>query len=504
MNLPSSQLLWGEIHNHNELGYALGSLERSYDIARSHLDFYAFTPHSQFADGRAPEGYEIVNSNWGKIQRMAADQYVPGEFTTFLAYEWHSSAWGHVHIVCFEDGLPLHFAPSLDALQDHYRGQKVILVPHHIGYEKGVDWNLFDPLLSPIVEIYSEHGCSERDSGPHPMIGHSGGPAGSRFTAQHGLAEGKRFGFSAGTDNHDGYPGGYGLGLTGVRAGGNTREAIWEAIQNRRSLAVTGDRIDADLWAQEGGMGSILPSADLQNLHYTVSGWDTICKAELIRNNETIQLQTPTVHSDSGNGVYRLRLEYGWGPMKGYQIFDWEGGVTIAGGRLKRAVPCFTSDPFDEHRRKRITNLDEHTCNWQSHTSRGGVFNTRNGVSACSANDAICLEVEGTKDTRVQIEFHCKTRESIVATPADWMIANASSTQERSYSISELLSGRDGFRMGQAPSWVLVHRALDSNRYTLEGSYQHQGDPGEPAFYYLRITQENGQMAWTSPIWFGE
>ena len=38
------RLYWGDIHNHNELGYAQVSLERSYDIARSHLDFYAFNP----------------------------------------------------------------------------------------------------------------------------------------------------------------------------------------------------------------------------------------------------------------------------------------------------------------------------------------------------------------------------------------------------------------------------------------------------------------------------
>ena len=24
----------------------------------------------------------------------------------------------------------------------------------------------------------------------------------------------------------------------------------------------------------------------------------------------------------------------------------------------------------------------------------------------------------------------------------------------------------------------------------------------DDGFYYLRVTQENGQMAWSSPIWF--
>ena len=57
------KLYWGDIHNHNELGYGQGSLARSYQIARSHLDFYAFTPHAQHADGGMPEGYENVQEN---------------------------------------------------------------------------------------------------------------------------------------------------------------------------------------------------------------------------------------------------------------------------------------------------------------------------------------------------------------------------------------------------------------------------------------------------------
>ncbi|MHC4558045.1 MAG: hypothetical protein ACYS80_12160, partial [Planctomycetota bacterium] len=43
-------LYWGDVHNHNAVGYARGSLERSYDIARSHLDFFCFTGHSQWHD----------------------------------------------------------------------------------------------------------------------------------------------------------------------------------------------------------------------------------------------------------------------------------------------------------------------------------------------------------------------------------------------------------------------------------------------------------------------
>jgi hypothetical protein len=54
--LPSAQpqaaggeytLFWGDLHNHNSVGYARGSLERTYEIAKEHLDFLAFTPFGQ-------------------------------------------------------------------------------------------------------------------------------------------------------------------------------------------------------------------------------------------------------------------------------------------------------------------------------------------------------------------------------------------------------------------------------------------------------------------------
>ena len=69
--MPDLHLYWGELHNHNELGYAQGSLERSYEIARSHLDFYAFTPHGLHADGGVPDGYPVVVANWERIRRAA-------------------------------------------------------------------------------------------------------------------------------------------------------------------------------------------------------------------------------------------------------------------------------------------------------------------------------------------------------------------------------------------------------------------------------------------------
>ena len=489
------RLYWGELHNHCELGYGQGSMERSYDIARSHLDFFALTPHGMVAGSL--EAYPIVKENWPAVQRAAAQHNRPGEFTCFVGYEWHSGTWGDVHVIYEADDGPLHYEPTLAELQRHFRDEQALLVPHHIAYANGVNWELLDEDLSPVVEIYSEHGCSERDTGLHPMLGHSGGPGDGRFTAQHGLALGRRFGFTAGTDNHDGHPGGYGLGLTGVWAEENTREAIFSALRERRTVAVTGDRIAVDLRADGAPMGSVVPGAD--ELCFRVEGWDFVKLVELVRGGDTVMVQTgaPTPGSSCGEGRYRLRLEWGWGPMKGYQVFDWRGQIRIADGSLEQVVPAFASDPFDERRRKRVSAQDGSGCAWTSHTSRGGIFTTRNGHPSCRANDALCLEILGTEDTRIDLQMGCETHTSILATAPDWSLTPRLGQVQQTFRLGELLEGRRGFRGGDVPGSVVAHRAVPQAQYTVGGRY---ADP-EPGCYYLRVTQENGQMAWASPIW---
>lgn len=493
------QLLWGDIHNHNELGYGQGSLDRSYEIARSHLDFYAFTTHAQYADGGAPDGYPIVNANWGGIQQAAVSYYDPGRFTTFLAYEWHSSQWVHVHVVYEEDDRPLHFAPTLADLQTIHRDERSILVPHHIAYNRGVDWDLFDPEFSPVVEIFSEHGNSERDVGLHPLLGHSGGPGSVPFTAQSGLARGHRFAFSAGTDNHDGYPGGYGLGLTGVWAEENTRRSVMDAIRAGKTYAVTGDRVELWMTANGEPMGSSLGPGDL-DLSFDVTGRDVLSLVELIKDSRTIMSWGPDAisGSDDDEGLYRLRVEYGWGPMKGYHVYDWTGHVEVIGGQLVNAVQCFASDPFDEHRRKEVGSVSESSCDWHSHTSRGGVFTTRNSNTVARANDAVCFEVQGSPHTRVVLEMTCHAGQSIVATNVDWSTANHRGKAGGSFTIGELLEGRAAVRMGKPSPWIVMHRAFPTADLNLNTSVQLTNVSG--SYLYLRATQANGQMAWSSPI----
>ena len=110
----------------------------------------------------------------------------------------------------------------------------------------------------PVAEIFSMHGSSERDGGPFPMdipwmaIRESG------QTVLSALERGCRVGFIASTDEHVGYPGAYRFGLMAAYAADLSREAIWDALRNRRTYAVTGDRIRLDFRIDNHPMGSEL------------------------------------------------------------------------------------------------------------------------------------------------------------------------------------------------------------------------------------------------------
>ncbi|HJN15593.1 MAG TPA: hypothetical protein QGH10_08890, partial [Armatimonadota bacterium] len=233
-------LYFGDIHNHCAVGYAKGSLERAFEIAQEHLDFFAFTGHAQWHDMPVmPEnkhmkwvnGLAAHEKNWPKVKALTRDANAPGEFVTFGGYEWHSSSHGDYCPIYPHDEGELIFAYTVDALASRVTGLGGILIPHHAAYARdwrGIDWSRFPATACPVVEAFSEHGACMDDRGLHPMIRHSNGGRTTEGTLQHALSLGLRFGIIASTDDHFGYPGGYGEGLAGVWADDLTRKSIWE------------------------------------------------------------------------------------------------------------------------------------------------------------------------------------------------------------------------------------------------------------------------------------
>jgi len=139
------------------------------------------------------------------------------------------------------------------------------MIPHHLAYPKGqrgVNWNEFDSRCTPVVEIYSWHGNSENDRGPFPMFKGSPGGRETANTVRAALVDGLRFGFVASSDNHSGFPGAYGEGLMGALVEELTRPEILRAICERRTYALTGDRIGLDFTVDGSLMGAMIEAGN--------------------------------------------------------------------------------------------------------------------------------------------------------------------------------------------------------------------------------------------------
>lgn len=139
------RLFWGDLHNHNAVGYAQGSLERSIDLARAHLDFFAFTGHASWHDmPKMPgdrhmkwvNGFKVHSDHWPKTRNLIREANTD-DFAAFLGYEWHSSHFGD-YCVIFPDDQPQLFLPDhAEKLLDFADAKKALAIPHHVGYKQG-------------------------------------------------------------------------------------------------------------------------------------------------------------------------------------------------------------------------------------------------------------------------------------------------------------------------------------------------------------------------------
>ena len=311
------RIVYGDIHNHNAHGYGIGSIERSTDIARTHLDFFAFTGHSSWHDlGRLENGWEThfnegfarLAETWPHVQSVIADSNRDQDFCSFLGFEWHSNFYGDQCVVFPNDHQPIHYADTLKELREFCLAKSALMIPHHLAYpsgHRGVNWSEFEERCSPVVEIYSWHGSSEDDRGPFPMFKGSPGGRETGNTVAAALAEGRRFGFVASSDNHAGFPGAYGEGLMAALVEDLTRPAILAAIRDRRTYALTGDRIELDFTVNGALMGSDIEAGDAVDVEYRVKGRDEIEVVEVIQGRHRCPPIARDRKGHSRDGIHR-------------------------------------------------------------------------------------------------------------------------------------------------------------------------------------------------------
>ena len=288
----------------------------------------------------------------------------------------------------------------------------------------------------------------------------------------------------ASTDDHLGYPGAYGEGLAGVYAEDLSRESVFEAIKARRTYGVSHDCIALDFRINNHWMGESLPYTHIRNISVAVEGKDVIDRVEILRNNRVIHRNHPvdrSVNTSSWDRPLMIRIEFGWGPWGGYdmaRICDWHFDVYLENAELLEVTPCFQSGPFDENRRNRIENITERGCQVSSYTSRTQAFEER-------PTNSILLKLNSSPQTRLEIKLK-QPKETLITRTLAELNDTSHVTFTGPFTAESLL----------------IHRPVFEDHYRTRFEFTDEMNTDQLTWYYVRVVQKNGSLAWSSPIWF--
>ena len=334
-------ILFGDLHNHCNISYAHGSLERAIAFSKLSLDFVSITGHAGWPDMNTKDpsikhiidfhkvGFQKLKKNWNKILETIKKER---GIIIYPGYEVHSNKYGDQTIV-FKD-IKKHelLVDQIDILKKKFIEKKLtnyIFMPHHLSYKqgrRGVNWKIFEENISPVVELYSMHGCSESDQSEYPFL-HSMGPRNYKNTIKYALEKKIKLGFIANTDHHSASPGSYGHGRFGVLVKSKNRNSIFKSINERKTFALTGDKIIPNIYLNKKVIGSDVKTQKSNLLDINVEGRFPIEYIDIIKNTNLFKRFNCNDQKNIKNkkNISIINIDFGWGERN--KEFLWKGEI---------------------------------------------------------------------------------------------------------------------------------------------------------------------------------
>ncbi len=502
------KLYWGDLHTHFEDLDAGDAILRD---ARENIDFCAVLCYPFIWRKKRGLQVESVRQRpeflqwWEKLQKLARTHYHPGCFVTFLGYEWHGdrTRYGDHNVIYFDEDNPLDDAWTLEELYRNLQGRKAIAIPHHTGYcrgWRGKNWDVFNEMLTPVMEIFSGHGSSEGCNTPFPLEQNSDmGPRTTGGTFHDALARGYRIGV-IGSNDGAGLPGRWGIGRAGVWARECTREAIWEALLARRTYATTGDRIELDFQIEGAPMGSVIQVDSPVDVDVTVVGSHAIDRVELLQNGYVVDTYCHSgrwEYQAQESGRFKVFIEAGWGPAADYgyrpRNWKWLCRLDVEKGHLVAVERCFSLLG------QRVRSQDRNHCTWELVTA---ARTTANPFGMCQG---LIFEIEGLPETRLRLQAEGVTFELSV----EDLLGNSHLIpliEESKHRIQETF-GLGEEELGNCDPYyhnarkIKLHQAIPEKGYRVAHTFRNLKLTKGRNYFYVRVSQLNGQLAWSSPIW---
>ena len=329
---PGERLYWGDIHSHSQYSEdGTGTDDDQFRYARhgSLLDVFAASDHN----GRG----SLNVDDWRQTVEDTIRWYEPGRFVTVFGFESsYGKPYGH-HNVYYADPEGAFWQLEDMTLEEAWeRGTpgEMLTIPHHTGGTMGAppsgvnhDWSIHDPRFRTNAEIYSSHGHSEEYAPNHPLsmevsdFTFQGSQDPGNYLQDAWLA-GLKLGVIASSDNHMSQPGKEGFGTMAVWAPELTRQAVFDAIRERRTYGTTGSRIYLEFYVNGRPMGSDIEIAPGERARVQVEvlgtsplRWVEVLRADLDRPDEGFEV----VHREWSSGW--SGPPFGSKPMTDVQLY---------------------------------------------------------------------------------------------------------------------------------------------------------------------------------------
>ena len=460
---PAQRIYWGETHGHTGFAEGSGTVENFFRFAKedARLDFMTLSEHDLWLD----------DWEWEVLREEAIASNINGKFITYLGWEWtRPPTLGGHHNVLFRTAenrrrVEVQRAPEVsmlyELLKEENSFEDVLVIPH--AHNPGRWWES-DPEVEHLVEIVSNHGTFE-------------------WLGRAFLREGFHLGFIGGSDDHIGHPGIRPLnnarsgsdnfgGMAAVLAPELDSDVLFDAMRNKQTYATNGQKIILQLNINNQGMGQAIQTSERVRVDGRVVGTDAISNIDLIKNGELFRSQD-LLAANQVTGKLELRFNSDSDPMernvrsRGYRI--WRGTITIENASIEDiSLP-------------NVENIYTESAKVSEHDSQAVEFFMRTR----GAPRSIMLSLgEISEDATISLSIG---------------VANSNLTEE--FSLSRLnadgkliVSQQQDFQDQLLVRWV---ESIDQRdrEFTFLDETAKSGDS-----YYLRVTQINGGMAWSSPV----
>jgi hypothetical protein len=470
---PPHRVFWGDTHGHIAFADGQGTPDGYFRFARddARLDFTTLSEHTIWLD----------DAEWSTLQSMVATYHDPGRFIPILGNEWTVALpEGHHNIYYRDSASPRVGSQIAWLLPDLYpaiRGlldpDDVLSIPH--AHNPG-NWTVSDPEIERLVEITSTHGTFEW--------------FGNRY-----LSEGWQVGFVGSSDNHHEHPGYTDTGtsyhsqlggLAAVIAPELSSDAVFDALRNRSTYATGGKRIILDATLNGAPMGSRVPFSGERRIACSVSGTAPVDTIDVIRNGEVIYQKRHVSeelepHMWVRVGFYSSSEVFSYARPRGGRV--WEGELRIEGASIRSVVAPNLENRFYEYADRRYSRRAEFLI-----VTRGRM-------------DAVGLELDGADpetEIRIIVEGGTSGHSGVTTGPIDVTIGLAEATNGPAVRHFEVVDPATG-RVDLDTITVQIFGMTDSLDQEFE--FADLGPAAIGDSYYLRVTQIDGERAWSSPWW---